>query len=97
MIGFLDLFAIPTGTRVFRLGLVHMSINLFVTVAYTVDFLIRDSSATGPVAWGPLVLSAVALAALGVSGYLGGELAYRYGVRVAEESTQAHGYEEEKI
>jgi uncharacterized membrane protein len=97
MVGFLDLFAIPTGTRVFRLGLVHMSINLFVTVAYIVDFLIRDGSATGPVAWGPLVLSAVALAALGVSGYLGGELAYRYGVRVAEESTQAHGYEEEKV
>src|SRR5437762_11978086 len=24
MLGFLDLFAIPTGTRVFRIGLVHM-------------------------------------------------------------------------
>src|SRR5919206_174083 len=34
----------------------------------------------------------VALAALTVSGYLGGELAYRYGVRVADEATQAKGY-----
>ncbi|WP_159424481.1 hypothetical protein [Streptomyces sp. 3214.6] len=26
------------------------------------------------------------------SGFLGGKLAYRYGVRVADESTQAEGY-----
>jgi hypothetical protein len=29
---------------------------------------------------------------LGVSGYLGGKLTYRYGVRVADEVTQAEGY-----
>src|SRR5436190_4660928 len=92
LVGFLDLFAIPTGTRAFRLALVHMSINLTVTVAYAVDFVIRGGHHTGPVGWGPLVLSAVALAALGVSGYLGGELAYRYGVRVADETTQSEGY-----
>jgi uncharacterized membrane protein len=34
----------------------------------------------------------VALALLGVSGYLGGHLAYRYGVRVAREETQAEAY-----
>jgi uncharacterized membrane protein len=38
------------------------------------------------------VLSAVALALLGVSGWLGGLLAYRYGVRVADEAEQASGY-----
>jgi hypothetical protein len=27
-----------------------------------------------------------------VSGYLGGKLVYRYGVRVADESTQSEGY-----
>jgi hypothetical protein len=27
-----------------------------------------------------------------VSGYLGGKLAYRYGVRVADETTQAEGF-----
>src|SRR5688500_17935778 len=32
MVGFLDLFAIPTGTHAFRTGLLHMSINLGVTV-----------------------------------------------------------------
>jgi uncharacterized membrane protein len=92
IIGLLDLFAIPPGTRVFRIGLVHMSINLTVTAAYAVGFYIRHPG-DAPVGWGPLVLSAVALAALGVSGYLGGELAYHYGVRVADEATQAGGYE----
>jgi hypothetical protein len=28
-----------------------------------------------------------------VSGYLGGKLAFRYGVRVAEETTQAEGFQ----
>lgn len=92
MLGFLDLLAIPTGTRAFRVGLVHMSINLSVTAAYVVGFLIRRGSQTGSVGWGPLALSAVALAALGVAGYLGGELAYHFGVRVADESTQAQAY-----
>lgn len=41
---------------------------------------------------GPLVLSALSLAELGVSGFLGGKLAYRYGVRVASETTQVEGY-----
>jgi uncharacterized membrane protein len=92
-VGVLDLFAIPTGTPAFRVGLVHMSINLAVTVAFALGFLVRAGAARGPTGWGPLALSAVALAALGVSGYLGGELAYRYGVRVADEATQARGYE----
>jgi hypothetical protein len=30
---------------------------------------------------------------LGAGGFLGGELAYRYGVRVADEATQARGYQ----
>ena len=33
------------------------------------------------------------LLALGVSGWLGGKLAYHYGVRVADESVQAEGFE----
>jgi hypothetical protein len=35
----------------------------------------------------------VSLAALGVSGFLGGKLAYHFGVRVADEQTQAQGYD----
>lgn len=95
MVGFLDLLAIPSGTRAFRTGLVHMGLNLAVTAAYAGNFVWRQATygAPVPVAVGPLVLSAVSLAALAVSGYLGGKLAYHYGVRVAAESVQAAGFQ----
>ncbi|MCW2948267.1 MAG: hypothetical protein JWR24_4984 [Actinoallomurus sp.] len=92
--GFLDLFAIPTGTRAFRTALVHMSLNLTVTVAYAIGFAWRLGGYHHPgmVGAAQLALSAVSLAVLAVSGFLGGKLAYRYGVRVADETTQAEGY-----
>ncbi len=92
-IGFLDLFAIPTGTRAFRTGLLHMTLNLLVTVAYALNFVWRhgDYGHGDAVGGGPLALSAVSLAVLSVSGFLGGKLAYRYGVRVADEATQREG------
>jgi uncharacterized membrane protein len=94
LFGLMDLLTVPRGTRAFRVGLTHMTLNLLVAAAYTVNFFWRRAGhgLPGPVAIGPLVLSAVSLAVLAVSGYLGGMLAYRYGVRVAEESTQAEGY-----
>lgn len=97
MVGFLDLFAIPTRTRAHRIALLHMTLNLAVVVAYTVNFLLRPTSGPGTthgVGVGYLVASAVTFAVLGVSGFLGGELAYRYGVRVADEHTQASGFDE---
>lgn len=97
MAGFLDLFAIPAGTPAFRTGLLHMAVNLVITAAYAAGFLWRQAgttagTTTGAVALGPLLLSAGSLALLVVSGYLGGKLAYRYGVRVADEATQADGF-----
>jgi uncharacterized membrane protein len=94
-VGFLDLFAIPTGTSAFRTGLVHMALNLSVTAGYAIGFAWRQSGGypdDRSVASGQLALSAVCLVALGVSGFLGGKLAYRYGVRVAAESVQAEGF-----
>jgi uncharacterized membrane protein len=72
-----------------------MSLNLVVTGAYVVNFVWRHSDYTRPVAvgLGPLVLSVLSIAALTVSGYLGGKLAYRYGVRVAREVDQAEGFQ----
>jgi uncharacterized membrane protein len=94
MIGFLDLIAIPTGTPAFRTGLLHMGLNLTVTAAYVGNFLWRRPGYGNPtpVAVGPLVLSVLSLVVLGVSGFLGGKLAYRYGVRVADEAVQAEGF-----
>ncbi|MEQ4300298.1 DUF2231 domain-containing protein [Plantactinospora sp. B6F1] len=92
MVGFLDLFAVPAGTRVFRTALLHMAINLAVTGAYALGFVLRGDQPAGPVGGGLLALSAAALGGLAVAGFLGGELAFRYGVRVADEATQAEGY-----
>src|SRR5919198_5854081 len=70
-IGFLDLLAIPTGTAVFRTGLLHMTLNLVITGAYAGNFFWRHGSYAngGSVGAGPLTLSAVSLALLGVSGF----------------------------
>jgi len=94
MFGFLDLFAIPTGTRAFRTGLTHMTLNLVVVALYAVSFLLRRPTiASDGVAVGLIALSILALGLLAVSGWLGGRLAYRYGVRVADEATQAEAYQ----
>jgi uncharacterized membrane protein len=93
-VGFLDFLGIQSGTAAHRTAVWHLSLNLSVTVAYALNFLWRQNTTTGsdPVPAGQLVLSVLSLAALAVSGYLGGKLAYRYGVRVADESVQAEGY-----
>lgn len=93
-VGFLDLLAIPPRTRAHRIGLLHMTLNLMVTGLYIVGFAWRhtDYPQQSPVALGPLALSVVSFAMLGFSGYLGGMLTYRYGVRVADESTQVDGF-----
>ena len=92
--GLLDLLAIPPGTRVWRVGLAHMSCNLTATTLFAVAWFVRRDDvapATGT-SWPHLLISLVALVVLSAGGYLGGELAYRYGVRVADEETQASGY-----
>lgn len=91
-VGFLDYFAIPAGTRAHRVATTHMLLNLAITVAFAGNFLwrLQETSAT---AFGPVVLSAASLGGLGVSGALGGKLAYRYGVRVAAESVQVEGFD----
>jgi len=93
-VGFLDLLAIAPGTPAFRTAIWHMSLNLVITGTYAVNFAWRHGSYAhgGPVPLGMLALSAASFAALGVSGFLGGKLAYRYGVRVADEGTQAEGF-----
>ncbi|GAA1558331.1 DUF2231 domain-containing protein [Actinomadura kijaniata] len=90
--GFLDYWAIPPGTPAFRTARVHLVLNLAVTAAYGVSWAWRAGLASAPVGAGQIALSAVSLAALAVSGFLGGKLAYRYGVRVADETTQAEGF-----
>jgi uncharacterized membrane protein len=92
--GFLDLIVIPAGSRAARTGIWHMSLVLVVMASYVANLSWRhvSNARPGPVAVGPLALSAASLGILGIAGYLGGKLAFRYGVRVAAEVVQADGY-----
>lgn len=94
MIGFFDLAVIPSATAAFRTGLLHMTLNVAVTTAYIVNFVWRHGEyrSGAAVGLGPLALSVLSVAGLAAAGYLGGKLAYRYGVRVAEEAVQADGF-----
>jgi uncharacterized membrane protein len=90
--GALDLFVLPERTKARRTALVHASLNLVVTAAYVAGFAWRYKAHPAPVPAGQIALSAASFGVLAVSGFLGGKLAYRYGVRVADEATQADGY-----
>ena len=90
--GVMDLLTIPRGTTAFKTGLTHMALNLAVVVIFVVNFLVRKSDGYESVKPLHLTLTIVALALLGASGWLGGKLAYRYGVRVADETTQSDGF-----
>jgi uncharacterized membrane protein len=90
--GLMDLLAIPRGTKALRTGLTHMIINLTVVILFVIDFAVRASQGYEEASVAGFVLSLVALALLGISGSLGGKLAYHYGVRVASEETQQEGF-----
>jgi len=90
--GFVDLSVIGRGTPAQRTALIHMSLNLAAVVLFAVNYFVRAGSDHDQVNIAGLVLTILGLAAISVSGWLGGKLAYRYGVRVADEATQAEGF-----
>ena len=95
--GLMDLLTIPRSTKALRIGLTHMTLNLTVVGIFIGDFFWRHASASGSnalakVQTGQLVLSAVAIGLLFISGFLGGTLTYHYGVRVADEAAQAENF-----
>lgn len=90
--GLMDFIAIPRGTRAFTIGLTHLVLNLTVVAVFAVNFAIRRGELDDAVEPLPIALSALSLAVLAISGWLGGTLIYRYGVRVVNEEAQAEGY-----
>ena len=88
--GLLDYTTIPGGTRAKKLATAHLVMNVGSVMSYAVNFLARD--ADGPVTDQAFKRSLATISVLGLSGFIGGELTYRYGVRVADENTQAKGF-----
>lgn len=91
--GFLDLSRLAPGTKARKIALTHMALNLSAVALFVISLAVRIAGSDEEPAIAGFVLSLVALLGLGVSGFLGGELAYRYGVRVADEETQRTGFE----
>ena len=77
--GYLDYRSLADPT-VKRIGQWHMVINLAIVVLFVINLALRMASEPG--AGLPISLSAIAIAMLGVSGWLGGELVYVHGVAV---------------
>jgi uncharacterized membrane protein len=75
--GFIDMLSLPWAVK--RIALMHMSINLTVVAMYVVNVYLR---ARGVESNAPFLLSLIAVALLGVSGWLGGRMVYVHGVAV---------------
>lgn len=79
--GAIDLFAMPRGnTR--RIGEIHMTLNLTIVALFLINLWWRTQ--VPPESIGPVWLSAIAVALLAISGWLGGELVYVHGAGVSQ-------------
>ncbi len=78
--GFIDLLSI-TEPKLRKIGIIHMIMNLVVVAIYVVDLFLRRDGRTDAL---PIILSAIGVLLLAVSGWLGAELVHHYGVTVAE-------------
>ena len=90
-LGLMDLSRLDKGTSARRTAVTHMLLNIGVMLLFVVSLIIRLSSPDAIPAAG-VIVSVCGLAVLGASGWLGGKLAYHYGVRVADEQTQREGF-----
>ncbi|HEV2889397.1 MAG TPA: DUF2231 domain-containing protein [Frankiaceae bacterium] len=93
--GFMDYGQIAKRTKANRVATTHMVLNLLVVLTLGASFLARLGSDDPEVPTGLIAVSVVALAVLGVSGWLGGKMSYHYGIRVADEATQAEAFQDE--
>ncbi|SCL17050.1 DUF2231 domain-containing protein [Micromonospora inyonensis] len=84
--GTFDLLAIPAGTRAKRVALTHAAANLAVILLFAAVWAVRFNAESRAAGGALIAIEVVALAILGVSGWLGGELVDRLGVGVDPEA-----------
>lgn len=86
--GAIDYFGVPMGDPARRLATWHLVLNVTAVVLYAVSFLLRrHGAALNTDRWGPAFgLAIVGIVLLGVSGWIGGRLAYEHHVGVVESS-----------
>lgn len=75
--GAIDMISLPDALK--RTAITHMAINLSVVILYLINAWMRLSGVSEVL---PVCLSALSVALLGVSGWLGGKMVYEHGVAV---------------
>jgi uncharacterized membrane protein len=80
--GAIDYFTIQRA-REHTAGKIHFVGNVTAIVLAAINLFIRWGDPAGPILWSGLILSLVTAAILGVTGWYGGELAYRHKIGVA--------------
>lgn len=91
-LGVMDLSTIPDKTKASRTAVTHGAVNSVATAVLALSAFIRFYRGTDEVPLVAFLLSVAGLLILGLGGWLGGKLAYTYGVRVARETLQEEGY-----
>ncbi|MGO4533784.1 DUF2231 domain-containing protein [Leifsonia sp. 2MCAF36] len=89
--GLLDFSQLPAGTKVRRIAVWHLLFNSTAIVLFVISAIVRAGNPDDP-SVGGFILALIGILVVGVSGTLGGELAYRHGVRVADERDQERAY-----
>jgi uncharacterized membrane protein len=85
--GLIDLLSL-SDARVKKIGYAHMIVNLGVVALYLANFALRLRES--PLEGTPFALSAIAILALLVAGWLGGHMVYVHGVAVAPRSAPSY-------
>jgi uncharacterized membrane protein len=85
VVGLIDFVAIPRA-RAYRAGWLHFGANVTIVVLAAINLALRVDHLTAHITPAGIVLSLATAAMLGVSGWYGGELAYRYRIGVMDES-----------
>ncbi|MFG6279270.1 DUF2231 domain-containing protein [Microbacterium sp. 5K110] len=92
VLGLLDMSRIERRTPARRTAVAHLLLNVTGIVLFILGLVVRLLDA-GRIPLVAFLLSGIAAGGLSVSGWLGGKLSYRWGVRVADEHTQREGFE----
>jgi len=88
VLGFIDYFGVKMSEAGHRSAKLHMTMNLIISALYAVNLWLRaDFKAISGNAWTLVfALEVVCFLALGVSGWIGGELTFKHKVGVQEQS-----------
>jgi len=86
--GWIDWLGLPKETRAKTVGLYHAGVNNLALLLAGISLLLRvlDDNETGIL---PFLLVLLSVGAIGVGGYLGGELIYKLGVAIDREAFEA--------